>query len=119
MVLRIIAFLALGIALMACSMPQPTSNQKVAEVSTPSATPVATKTPSFVRDEQAAIEIAYETWIFPYGKETIDGEKPYMAELKKGVWHVYGSLPKGAVGGVAEAWISQTDGHVIRYMHGE
>ena len=72
-----------------------------------------------VKDEQAAIDIALKTWIPVYGKETIDNERPYVAELKGGVWHVHGSLPKEWVGGVAEAWISQKDGKVIRYIHGK
>jgi hypothetical protein len=70
-----------------------------------------------VNDEQAAIDTALKTWIPVYGKETIDKEMPYVAELKDGVWHVHGSLPKDWIGGVAEAWISQKDGKVIRYIH--
>ncbi|MFL6375039.1 MAG: NTF2 fold immunity protein [Pyrinomonadaceae bacterium] len=73
----------------------------------------------YVKDEPAAIDIALKTWIPVYGKETIDNERPYVAELKGGVWHVHGSLPKDWVGGVAEAWISQKDGKVIRYIHGK
>src|SRR5690348_11741150 len=59
-------------------------------------------TPGFVKDEQAAIAIALKAWIPIYGKKNIEGEKPYVAELKHGVWYVHGSLAEGSHGGVAE-----------------
>jgi hypothetical protein len=76
----------------------------------------------FVRDEQEAIEIAVKAWIPIYGKEKIEGEKPYHAELEDGVWTVNGSLPEApkgsiAIGGVAIARISQKDGKVIETGH--
>lgn len=73
----------------------------------------------FVSDEQTAINIALKTWIPVYGKEKIEGEKPFHANLKNGIWTVTGSLPEGYDGGVAEAEISQKDGKVLKVIHGQ
>lgn len=71
----------------------------------------------YVPDATTAIAIAVAAWIPIYGKKQIDGEKPYNAVLKDGVWTVSGSLPKGWVGGTAEALISQDDGRILRITH--
>lgn len=71
----------------------------------------------YVPDEQTAISIAVAVWIPIYGKENIEGEKPYRAALKNGVWTVTGSLPEGYVGGTAEAQISQDSGCILRIIH--
>ena len=73
----------------------------------------------FVSDEQTAIDIAVKAWVPVYGKEKIEGEKPFQANLKNGIWKVTGSLPEGYDGGVAEAEISQKDGKVLRVIHGK
>ena len=71
----------------------------------------------YVPDEQTAISIAVAVWIPIYGKENIEGEKPYRAALKNGVWTVTGSLPEGYVGDTAEAQISQDSGCILRIIH--
>ena len=73
----------------------------------------------YVPDEKTAIDIALKVWIPIYGKETIEGEKPYQAILKNGVWTVSGSLPEGMDGGVAMAQISQKDGKILKIIHGK
>ena len=78
----------------------------------------------YVPDKATAIKIAVAVWIPIYGEKHIEREKPYRAILKDGVWHVYGSLPKAAnggvrVGGVAVAEIAKDDGHIIRISHGK
>lgn len=73
----------------------------------------------YVPDAETAIKIAVAAWEPIYGKKKIAGEKPYKAELKDGVWVVKGSLPKGWVGGTAEAWISQETGCIIKVIHGK
>ena len=72
----------------------------------------------YVPDQQTAIRIAVAIWEPIYGREHIEGEKPYRATLKDGVWIVAGSLPKGWVGGVALAEISKKDGRILRVSHG-
>jgi hypothetical protein len=71
----------------------------------------------YVPDEQTAISIAVAVWIPIYGKEQMEGEKPYKATLKNGVWTVAGSLPEGYVGGTAEAQISQDSGCILKIIH--
>lgn len=73
----------------------------------------------YVPDEETAIRIAVSVWIPIYGKEQIESEKPYYATLSNGIWSVSGSLPKGWIGGVAEAEISKDDGKIIRISHGK
>src|SRR5258705_11867230 len=73
----------------------------------------------YVPNAETAISIAVAIWNPIYGKEQIDEEKPYKANLVKGVWIVEGSLPKGYKGGVAIAEIQKEDGKIIRVSHGE
>jgi len=72
----------------------------------------------YVPDAKTAIAIAVAAWIPIYGKKHIDGEKPYNAELKNGIWRVTGTL-KTEVGGVAEAEISQETGCILKIVHGK
>lgn len=72
----------------------------------------------YVPNEETAIAIAVAVWNPIYGKEKIENEKPFHANLKDGVWTVKGSLPKGFdKGGTAIAEISKDDGRIIRIMH--
>ena len=73
----------------------------------------------YVPDEQTAIAVAVAVWTPIYGKDKIEGEKPYNAHLKNGVWTVTGSLPEGFDGGVAEADIAKDDGRILRVIHGQ
>ena len=73
----------------------------------------------YVPDEETTIKIAVAVWLPIYGKKQIEKEKPHKATLKDGIWHVNGSLPKGWVGGVAEAEIAKDDGRIIRISHGK
>ena len=70
-------------------------------------------------NESTAIAIAKAVWIPIYGKEQIESEAPFVATLKNGAWYVHGSLPKGYMGGTAEAVISKRDGKILRVIHGE
>ncbi len=73
----------------------------------------------YVPDEQTAIAIAVAVWKPIYGKDKIEGEKPFKAQLKNGIWTVTGSLPEGFDGGVAEADIAKDDGRILRVIHGK
>ncbi len=73
----------------------------------------------FVPDAETAIKIAIAVWEPIYGRREIEGQKPFRASLRNGVWFVNGSLPPDAVGGVAEAEIAKKDGRVLRVYHGE
>ena len=76
-------------------------------------------TAGYVPDEETAIQIAVAVWSPIYGKENIMNEKPFKAILKKGIWYVSGSLPKGWLCGVAEAEIAKDDGRIIQISHGK
>jgi hypothetical protein len=73
----------------------------------------------YVPDEETAIAIAVAIWRPIYGKKEIEKQKPYNAILKDGIWFVSGSLPKGWLGGVAEAEIIRENGKIIRISHGK
>lgn len=73
----------------------------------------------YVPDSSTAIKIAEAVWEPIYGQKQIQSEKPFHAELRDGVWKVYGHTPPNTPGGVAEADISQKDGRVLRVIHGE
>jgi hypothetical protein len=72
-----------------------------------------------VPDAATAIKIAVAIWEPIYGAKHIAAKKPFHATLHDGIWSVYGSLPKGWVGGVPEAEISQKDGKILRVRHGK
>jgi hypothetical protein len=73
----------------------------------------------YVPDAATAIKIAVAVLKPIYGRKQIQSEKPFHAELRHGVWRVYGYLPPNTLGGVAEADISQKDGTILRVIHGE
>lgn len=73
----------------------------------------------YVPDKETAIKIAVAIWIPIYGQNEIEKQKPYNAILENGIWFVSGSLPKGWVGGVAEAEILKENGKIIRISHGK
>jgi hypothetical protein len=72
-----------------------------------------------VPNAASAIRIAITVWEPLYGKKEIASERPFHAEIRKGIWYVYGSLPAGFLGGVAEAKIRQSDGKVLHIFHGQ
>jgi hypothetical protein len=71
-----------------------------------------------VPDEKTAIAIAEAVLIPIYGKEQIDAEKPFHAQLKDNIWTVEGSLPEGWTGGVAMVQLSRIDARVSKIEHG-
>ena len=72
-----------------------------------------------VPNAETAVAIAVAVFKPIYGAEKIESQRPFNAELKGEVWHVYGSLPAGWVGGTAEAELSRKDGRIIRVWHGK
>jgi|ERR1039458_8450937 hypothetical protein len=72
----------------------------------------------FVPDEETAKKIAEAIWIPIYGKDVIDGEKPFQAELwHDTVWVVNGTLPKGYSGGTAYITIRKSDCKISDVYH--
>lgn len=71
----------------------------------------------FVPDSITAVRIAQAVWFPIYGEQHILSEQPFVAKLSGGVWTVFGTLPKGAVGGTAVAKIAKRDGRVLFVIH--
>jgi hypothetical protein len=81
----------------------------------------------YVPDSATAVKIAEAVLIPVYGKEHIESERPFTAELNNGVWTVAGTLRcsdgKGGittrlcVGGVATVKISKSDARVLFMIH--
>ncbi len=70
-----------------------------------------------VRSADVAIGIGEAIGRDYYGHEQIDQQLPLTAKLRKGVWQVRGTLPKGMLGGVLEVDVQQSDGMVVRLTH--
>jgi hypothetical protein len=51
--------------------------------------------------------------------EHVDRYKPYRAELRDGIWNVFGTLPGGGAGGTPEAKVRDSDGEVIEVFHSQ
>jgi hypothetical protein len=73
----------------------------------------------YVPDAETAIRIAEAVWIPIYGRDKIEGERPFTAKLWRNVWTVTGSLPDGMLGGTAEIDIRKSDGTILRVIHGK
>ncbi len=68
-------------------------------------------------DAATAIKIAEAVWTPIYGEEKLKRERPFTAQLVKGVWIVQGTLPEGWLGGTAYAEISKETGCVLNVTH--
>lgn len=72
-----------------------------------------------VPDEVTAVKIAEA--IFPpiFGQEEVNRYLPYHAQLKDGIWTVYGTLKPGSRGGTPQMSIQKKDGRVIEVWHSQ
>ena len=70
----------------------------------------------YVPDSTTAIKIAEAVWLPIYGQHIYD-ERPFVSELKIGIWTVHGTLPENSEGGTAEIEISQQDGKILKVIH--
>lgn len=82
-----------------------------------------------VPDAATALKIAEPALIKTYGKRVIDNERPLTAELKDGIWSVYGTLcctdrnghrsceEHMCLGGVADLKLRQRDGKILSIIH--
>ncbi len=72
----------------------------------------AAKHPDYVSDEQTAIKIAEAIWLPILGKSIYD-ERPFKAHLSDNVWHVSGTKPDSAFGGVPMIDIRKSDCKIL------
>ncbi|MEO6802810.1 MAG: NTF2 fold immunity protein [Granulicella sp.] len=76
-------------------------------------------TPHPVLTSAAAIQAAKAALTPKYGKSTVESERPYTAQLDRGIWYVSGTpnCPTAKPCGAAEVKISKKDGHIISLNH--
>ncbi len=74
---------------------------------------------NLLKDSASAIKVA-ETILFGiYGKEKIEGEKPYETYLIKNYWVIQGSLPMGSKGGTFIIILNAKNSAVLKISHGK
>lgn len=64
--------------------------------------------------DSAAVAIAKSAMAGKFSAEELATFEPYHADLKGPLWHVYGSLPREALGGTPEAEVCRATAAVIR-----
>jgi hypothetical protein len=72
-----------------------------------------------VPDETTAVKIAEAVLPPIFGKEEVARYEPYHAQLKDGVWTVYGTLKPGSRGGTPQMTVQKKDGKVIEVWHSQ
>ena len=80
-------------------------------------TPAQSPSPSpsvIIPDESTAIRVAEAIFATKYNVKTMEGERPYKAHLSQGVWLVWGTVPKDAMGQTLFVQIDQKAGCVLR-----
>ena len=70
-----------------------------------------------VPDEATAVRIAEAVFLPIFGDEEVAKFRPYHAQLKDGIWTVYGTLQRGALGGTPQLTIQKRDGKVTEVWH--
>ena len=92
---------------------------KQAQVSSKGHIPKDGYTPKdgFVPNAATAIGIALVVLEPIYGADQIEKQKPFMADLRGGVWVVQGSIEHRT--GTAEVNISKRTGAILRIVHGK
>ena len=68
---------------------------------------------------ELAAEIGSAVLMDIYGKKEMSTEYPFNVVEYQGSWTVFGSLPKGSLGGVGVINISRADGMILLYDHGK
>jgi len=69
--------------------------------------------------EEQAVAIALPAMNADMTAEHVNQYKPYRAELRDGVWNVFGSIPGGGPGGTPEAMVRDRDGKLLGVFHSQ
>jgi hypothetical protein len=72
-----------------------------------------------IPDEITAVKIAEVVFPRIFEEEEVAKYLPYHAQLKDGVWEVYGTLKPGSRGGTPQMTIQRKDGKVIDVWHSQ
>ena len=70
----------------------------------------------YVPDAETAIKIAVAVWEPIYGKEKLEKDKPFHADLRDDIWGVSGTGTSHTLrgGGMVQAEISKSDGKILK-----
>ncbi|MFO3706950.1 NTF2 fold immunity protein [Xanthomonas codiaei] len=85
--------------------------------STPVCSSVAPGAEPILPTESTVVAAAKAAWRNKFSSAAVNEREQYQAELKDGVWHVFGKLPAGWRGGTPEALICASDGKVLKVFH--
>jgi NTF2 fold immunity protein len=72
-----------------------------------------------IPDEVTAVKVAEVLFPPVFGADEVTKYLPYHAQLKDGVWTVYGTLKPGSRGGTPQMTIQKKDGKVIEVWHSQ
>jgi hypothetical protein len=72
-----------------------------------------------VPDEATAVKIAEAVFPPIFGTEEVAKYFPYHAQIKEGVWTVYGTLKPGSRGGTPMLRIEKQDARVLEVWHSQ
>ncbi|SRR6266436_4190684 len=72
-----------------------------------------------IPDEVTAVKVAEAVFPPIFGPDEVTKFSPYHAQLKDGVWTVYGTLKPGSRGGTPQMTIQKKDGKVIEVWHSQ
>lgn len=89
------------------------------QMSVPARNPVTTPPEGIIPDEITAVKVAEVVFPRIFGEDEVTKYLPYHAQLKDGVWEVYGTLKPGSRGGTPQMTIQKKDGKVIDIWHSQ
>lgn len=68
---------------------------------------------------KVAFQVAEAVLINIYGKDIINGEKPFSINLENEIWIIEGHIKDDIKGGVAYMEIRKSDGQILKVIHTE
>jgi len=74
--------------------------------------------PNVLPDAQSAAIVGYSVLSAAYGEENLNKQLPLRVGQAEGVWVVTGTIPAGAVGGVARVELRSRNAEVLDLTHG-
>ena len=72
-----------------------------------------------IPDEVTAVKVAEAVFQPIFGADETTQYLPYHAQLKDGIWTVYGTLKPGSRGGTPQMNIQKKDGKVVEVWHSQ
>ena len=72
-----------------------------------------------IPDEVTAVKVAEAIFLPVFGQEEVTEFLPYHAQLKDGIWTVYGTLKPNSRGGTPQLKIQKKDGKVLDIWHSQ